>query len=65
LYEYLYKKRKGKQQMSVCGEIENVKREISQVESLMTSWSDDPKLVDSAQAQVNELQRRLKMLEEI
>jgi hypothetical protein len=51
--------------MSVCGEIENVKREISQVESLMNRWSDDEKLVDSAQKQVNDLQRRLKMLEEI
>jgi len=51
--------------MSICGEIENVKSEISQVESLMNSWSDDPKLVDSALKQVNELQRRLKMLEEI
>ena len=50
--------------MSICGEIENVEREIEQVKAL-TRGEDNKKLVDSALAQINELERRKKMLEEI
>jgi len=53
--------------MSICGEIENVKREISQVESLIQDAHHQPAHTEKNRlcAQVDELEKRLYQLEQI
>jgi len=53
--------------MSVCGEIENIKHEITQLESLILDAHHLPGHSHKNQliAQVNELERRLRRLERV
>ncbi len=62
MYVYLYK---GKLEMSICGEIENVEREIEQVKETIAEMKQYPSQQRELHDQLITLMRRKEQLEAV